>query len=184
MGLGILATSPLILLCWLETLLCRGKGERIYSQCKELVATVPTIVGQYLRLGFYYVVCERISPDVSFLLGSMVAHRATTIGAHTVVGAYSIVGCADIEENVLIGSRVSLLSGKYQHGTPEERANGQTTNDTYQRIHVGRGSWIGEQAVVLANVGENCTVGAGSVVLRDTVDNATYMGNPARKVSL
>jgi len=38
--------------------------------------------------------------------------------------------------------------------------------------------------VIMANIGRNCTVGAGSVVMKDVEDNTTVLGNPARKVNL
>ena len=36
----------------------------------------------------------------------------------------------------------------------------------------------------MADVGENCTIGAGAVLMKDAPDNTTFMGNPARKVSM
>jgi hypothetical protein len=182
--LSLVLVSPLVLLCFVESLIWDRNRERLFSQCKEVVAVAPTIFGQYLRLAFYWAVCDRVSTDVSFLLGSMVAHRATRIGRGVVVGAYSIIGLADIGDNVLLGARVSLLSGKYQHGTPTERQNHANTSDRFERIVVGPGAWIGEQAVVMANVGANCTIAAGAVLYKDALEGGTYMGNPARKVSL
>lgn len=179
----VIAFLP-ILVCWLEKMIYDKQCERCYSQCKELVAIVPTIIGQYVRLAFYQASCDSISSDVCFLLGSMVAHRETRIAARVVVGTYSIVGHADIGEEVLIGARVSLLSGKYQHGRPDQRVNGENGDEQYQMITIGKGTWIGEQAVILANVTEGCTIAAGAVVFKDAAISGTYMGNPARKVSL
>jgi acetyltransferase-like isoleucine patch superfamily enzyme len=114
----------------------------------------------------------------------MVAHRDTTIGAGVVVGAFTILGYADIGDNVLFGARVSLISGKYQHGRPEERAANETVSEVYERLTIGRNSWIGQEAILMANVGENCTVAAGSVVYKPVIDGTTVMGNPARRVSI
>ncbi len=181
--LGVVFTSPLILATWLESALLGHGCERIFGSCKEILALFPTPVGQFLRLGYYWAVCESVSPDAALLFGSMLAHRSVTLGAGVVVGAYSIVGTAEIGENVLIGPRVSLLSGKYQHGRPEEREQQQHRAGKYEKIYVGRNSWIGQGAVVMANIGENCTVSAGAVLYKDAPDNTTFMGNPARKVS-
>jgi len=182
--IGLIITSPLILFSYLESLILGRKTERIFNSCKELVASVPTHLGNILRLSFYWATCTRISPDALFSYGSMIAHRDTTVGKGTVIGSQSIIGYADIGEHVLIGSRVSVISGKYQHGKPSERIHSENTNGVFTRIKIGDSSWIGEGAIILANIGTNCTVAAGSVVLKDVGDNTTVMGNPARKVSL
>ena len=182
--LGLILTSPAILLTWMEVLVTRGRSERLFGSCKEIISLCPTIIGEYLRLAYYWAVCTDVSPDASFLFGSMVAHRSITVRSGVVVGAYSIIGYADIGENVLFGARVSLLSGKYQHGRPDERTGDDDATEQYQVIKIGSNCWIGQDSVIMADVGENCTVGAGSVVYKEVPDNTTVMGNPARKVNL
>ncbi|RZJ41765.1 MAG: sugar O-acetyltransferase, partial [Brevundimonas sp.] len=46
-----------------------------------------------------------------------------------------------------------------------------------------RNVWIGGGAIILPGVtlGDDCVVGAGSVVTRDVPPGATVMGNPARQ---
>jgi virginiamycin A acetyltransferase len=183
-AVAFIITLPLIVPTWLEALLANKNSERFYSFCKEIVAVVPTVFGQYIRLAYYKAVCSGIDFDINMLLGSMIAHRDTTIRRGTIIGAYTIIGYADIGANVIFGSRVSVVSGKYQHGQPRERSNGDFVNERYSKINIGANSWIGEGAIILANVGTNCTIGAGSVLLKDAPDNTTFMGNPARKVSL
>ena len=118
------------------------------------------------------------------MLGSMLSHRDVSVASGVVLGVYTIIGCADIGPNVLFGARVSVLSGKYQHGRPDERTSEQTVTEQYDLITIGANSWIGQEAVVMANVGENCTIAAGAVLYKDAPDNCTFMGNPARKVNL
>jgi virginiamycin A acetyltransferase len=181
---GLIVTSPLILLTWMEGFIMRNHSSRIFGSCKEILSLVPTIVGEYMRLAYYWAVCTGVSSEACFLFGSMAAHRDMIVRSGTVIGAYTIIGHANIGKNVLFGARVSLLSGKYQHGRPEERAESRKTTGEFQLIKIGDNSWIGQDSVIMANVGENCTVGAGSVVYREVPDNTTVLGNPARKVSL
>lgn len=180
----LLLTSPLIVLTYLESLLFGRRTEKIYASCRELLAVIPTLLGNYMRSAYYWAVCTKVSPDACFCFGSMVSHRDVRIGAGTVVGTYSGVGYADVGKNVLFGARVSVISGKYQHGRPEGRAHNGETVEEYSRITVGDNTWVGENALILANVGHNCTVGAGSVVFKDVPDGTTVIGNPARKTNL
>ncbi len=182
--LGLILTFPLILVTWTEGLVVRRRSERVFGWCKETLSLFPTILGEYMRLAYYRAVCTGISLNASFLFGSMLSRRDTIVQSGTVIGAYSIIGHADIGGNVLFGARVSLLSGKYQHGHPNERAKKEEGVGEFQLIKIGDNSWIGQDSVIMANIGENCTVGAGSVVYRDVPDNTTVMGNPARKVNL
>lgn len=182
--IGLLLALPLILVTGLEALFTGGRSERMYGSCKELLSLCPTICGMYIRLGFYWAVCKKISLDTDFQFGSMVAHRDTIIGSGSVIGCYSIIGRAEIGRDVLIASRVSIISGKYQHGRPEERTENGTAEGEYTQIRIGDKTWIGEGALIMASIGSNCTVGAGSVVMKDFPDNSTVMGNPARKVNI
>jgi virginiamycin A acetyltransferase len=183
LALGVILVLPLIALNWFEYWLSAGKSERFYILGKELLSVFPTFVGEFLRLSYYCSCCSGVSPDVCFMLGSVLAHREVVIGSGTVIGYYSIIGKAEIGENVLIAPHVSVLSGKYQQGQPSDRREGKFGEGYYQTVHIGRNSWIGQCAIIMAEVGENCTVGSGSVVCKKVEDNTTVMGNPARKVS-
>jgi glycosyltransferase involved in cell wall biosynthesis/acetyltransferase-like isoleucine patch superfamily enzyme len=183
-AIGVLLTSPLIALTFLEEALLGREHERILSSCKELLSAIPTIVGEYLRLGYYWAVCKGVSPDASLTYGAMIAHRDTIIRRGAAIGSFTIIGYADIGENVQIASRVSIISGKYQHGLPQDRAAGGVPVAHFDKIHIGKNSWIGQHAIIMANIGENCTIGAGSVVYKDVPSNSTFIGNPARKVSI
>lgn len=182
--IAFIIALPLIVLTWIEAGLSNKKSERFFSFCKELLAVVPTFIGQYLRLAYYKAVCSGVDFDVSMLVGSMIAHRDTIIRRGTIIGAYTIIGYADIGENTIFGARISVVSGKYQHGQPGQRGAEYEVIEQYTKINIGANSWIGEGSIILANIGANCTIGAGSVVLKDAPDNSTFMGNPARKVNL
>ena len=186
---GVIVTLPLILLCWIEKWLIhpllKEKPNHIYVGCVEILSMTPTVIGKFMRVGFYWAVCDRVSPDCSILFGCMLMHREVSIGKGVSVGPFTYMGFVDIEDDVIFGGRVSIISGKYQHGRPGQRTegNGDFVEED-ERLRIGKNSWIGQDVVLMANVGENCTVGAGSVVYKDVPDNTTVLGNPARKVNL
>ena len=51
-------------------------------------------------------------------------------------------------------------------------------------IRIGRGSWIGQNVVILpgVNIGELVTVGANSVVTADIPPRSIALGNPAKVI--
>lgn len=161
-----------------------SENEHLYAGCIQLLSSIPGFVGNYMRAAFYWAVCTDVSWKARFMYGSWLSHRQNVLRAGAMIGHYAFVGYAEIGENAIIGARVSIVSGLYQHGRPSERVSQQELTEENTVIKIGRNSWIGQDVTLLANVGENCTVGAGSVVLRDVSDNTTVLGNPARKVNL
>lgn len=179
-----IVASPLIIATWLESRICGSGCARVFDAAREMLSLWPGLVGVYARTAFYCSVCRDVSPDACFSIGSMVSSRDVSIGAGTVVGAYSIIGRSEIGRNVLIASRVSVLSDPYLHGRPSDRAAGHSGSGPSEPPRIGNDCWIGENAVVFASIGERCSVAAGAVVARPAEAGTTLMGNPARKVNL
>jgi acetyltransferase-like isoleucine patch superfamily enzyme len=84
--------------------------------------------------------------------------------------------CVYIEDNVFIGPGVITNHTKHVMGPKAESEKLITL--------IMRGSVIGSGAHLNAGVtiGENVTVGAGTVVTKDLLEEGTYVGNPARKL--
>lgn len=183
--LALVVVSPMVLLTYLGILLLNKEGiGRIFCGCAEILSLCPTYIGVYLRKAYYWSTCDNVAPHTHFLFGCMLTHRENSIGQGVVIGQGTYIGYADIADNVQLGPRVSIISGKYQHGRPGERIQNIDLEPEHTVIHIGNNSWIGQNAIIMANIGKNCTVGAGSVVMRDVADNTTVLGNPARKVNL
>ena len=184
--LGLILSSPMILLTKVEEAIFGKSRNFVFGGCKEILSLVPTILGVFMRSAFYWAVCKDVSPKAYFIFGSWLAYRDNIIGSGVVIGAYTFIGYANIERNVSMGARVSIISGKYQHGRPIERVdkNNNALSEENNVIHIGENTWIGQDATIMANIGKNCTVGAGSVVLNEVPDNTTVLGNPARRVNI
>lgn len=85
-----------------------------------------------------------------------------------------VVGC-----DTLIGPGVRIIS--YQH----EHVAGKLIRlqpSVSAPIKIGKGAWIGANAVILAGVsiGDGAIVGAGAVVTKDIPDNEIAVGVPAK----
>jgi acetyltransferase-like isoleucine patch superfamily enzyme len=125
---------------------------------------------------------DRCSPECYIGFGSLFTHRHVEVEERVYVGQYALIGCAVLRAGSLIGSQSSLLSGPALHDWDPERGWLPTNSDNRQRIEVGPASWIGERAVVMANVGPGAMVAAGSVVSTAVPAGIVVAGTPARFV--
>ncbi len=85
-----------------------------------------------------------------------------------------------IGDDVFIGPNVSLYTAC--HSTdPVER---NTRREWAEPITIGNNVWIGGSVTVLPGVtiGDNCTIGAGSVVTKDIPAHSIAVGNPCRVI--
>ncbi|MGA8768018.1 MAG: serine O-acetyltransferase [Candidatus Acidiferrales bacterium] len=111
--------------------------------------------------------------QVARLLSGIEIHPAAQIGRRLFIdhGMGVVIG-----ETSMIGDDVTLYQGVTLGGTGKEKGKRHPT--------IGNGVVIGAGARVLGNirVGDNCRVGAGSVVLRDVPDNSTIVGVPGHVI--
>jgi virginiamycin A acetyltransferase len=159
-------------------------GEHAFRSSSAALSVVPGIQGAYLRREFYRLTLAECAKDALITFGTLFASRGARVGANVFIGTYCMIGDAHIGRDVLLGSNVHLLSGKTQHGTEDLIHPMRLQPGRFTVISIGEDSWIGNGAIVMANVGRKCIVGAGSVVVSDIPDFAIAAGNPARVIRL
>jgi acetyltransferase-like isoleucine patch superfamily enzyme len=176
-GLMVVLTAPLWIPSRLHRWLTRADG--FFAACSEILSLVPTPFGVYLRRGFYRMTLQDCASDCHLGFGTTIAHPEVRIGRGVYIGNRCILGKVVIEDNVAIGSNVDILSGRHQHHFEElaEPILGQ--GGTFEQIHIGANSWVGNSAVIMADVGDNCVIGAGSVVVKKIPPRSVAVGNPA-----
>lgn len=152
------------------------RSERLYVESAYALAVVPGYLGATMRRAYYWALLPRSPWDLGVEFGSAITHADARMGKNVYIGAYCLIGRVRIEDDVLIASRVSILSGRRQHRFHE----GSDRDAKFQEITIGAGAWIGEGAVVMADIGEGAIVGAGSVVVKPVPKGAVVAGNPAR----
>lgn len=116
-------------------------------------------------------------------------HPQLIIGNNVSFNFRCHVGCINkivIGNNVLIGSNVLITD--HSHGDMSSIELGKTPikRNLYSKgpVIIGNNVWIGENVVILPNVhiGDNCIIGASSVLTKSVPPNSIICGNPAQVV--
>lgn len=100
---------------------------------------------------------------------------------------YANVNCVILDEaTVRFGDNVFIAPncGFYTAGHPFDVEQRNRGLEYARPITVGNNVWIGAQVCVLPGVtiGDNCVIGAGSVVNRDIPAGSLAVGNPCRVI--
>ena len=109
-----------------------------------------------------------IAQDVKIGIGSVIM-AGVVINPGTVIGKNCIINtCSSLDHDNLLEDYVHISPGAHLAGT----------------VSVKEGTWICTGAIIKNNItiGKNNIIGAGSVVIKDIIDeNTTYIGVPARR---
>lgn len=156
--------------------------EKAFPGWSQFFSLFPGLTGAYLRRAFYRLVLPRCGRGSWISFGTVFSHPTAEIGQNAYVGVYCCLGDVTLDDNVLLGSHVSIMNGGGQHGIARLDVPIREQPGTWPRVTIGKDSWIGDRAIVLANVGNHCVVGAGSVVTTPLPDYAIAVGVPAKIV--
>ena len=154
--------------------------DKAFPGWSQAFSLLPGITGVYLRRAFYGWVLPRCGKDVWISFGTVFSHPTAEIGDRVYIGVGCMIGDVSLEEDVLLGSHVSIINGNRQHGVERLDVPIREQPGEFPRITIGRDSWIGDRSIVMADVGEQCVIGAGSVVTKPLPERAIAVGNPAR----
>lgn len=172
--LAMLVALPAALACGF------GRLAGVYRFFAQGCALVPGLPGDYLRAGFYRLTLQGFGKASRIEFGSYFAHPQARVGSGVYIGAMNILGRVEIGDGSQIASGVQILSGKGQHVRKQDGALSGAEEGVFQTVHIGGNCWIGAGCIVMADVGDRTTVGAGSVVTRPLPADCTAVGSPAR----
>jgi len=173
-----LAMLPLWLLYRLQILVLK-RNEAFYG-CSQLLCLFPGIVGNYIRFAFYRMTVKSLGDDSCISFGVTMAHPDIRIGRGVYIGPWCNLGLCTIEDDVLFGSDVHVISGFNQHGNEDISVPMREQRGELLNVRIGYDSWIGNKAVVGNHVGEKCIIGAASLVVHEVPPYSVAVGNPAK----
>jgi acetyltransferase-like isoleucine patch superfamily enzyme len=179
-GLAALITLP-CLVAYRAGCLALG-AERAFPGWSQAFSLLPGLTGVYLRRAFYRRALAHCGADTCLTFGTVFSSPTAEVGRRVYVGAFCCLGDVALEDDVLLGSHVSVMNGGAQHGIDRLDLPIREQPGSWPRVTIGRDSWVGDRAVVLADVGKHCVIGAGAVVTRPIPDYAIALGVPARVI--
>ena len=176
----LLLASPLWL--WIEIMGKLRGADAAFQAMSQLVSLIPGLLGIYLRAAFYRLACPSTSDDISIGFLTLLSHRDTSIAEGVYIGPQCNIGKCQIGKDTLLGSGVHVLSGNKQHQFDDPDTPIQQQGGHYQKVQIGQDCWIGNQAIIMADVGDKTIVAAGSVQTKPCEPMAIYAGNPAKRL--
>lgn len=153
---------------------------RALEGSSQFLAILPGMPGRYIRVAFLRWVLRECHASAVVEYGTLFSQVGARIGENAYVGPDCHIGLAHIERDVLLAAGVHVPSGGRRHGirdvsTPIREQPGQVATVT-----IGQGTWVGSAAVILADVGRHCVIGAGAVVSKPLPDFVVAAGVPAK----
>ncbi len=167
--------SPAALFC--------GFGHiRICFDCfAHYMALLPGIPGNFLRAAFYKLTLTDCSIDVDIWFGTFFSRRRVSLAPHVTIGSYCVIAEVEIGPRTQIASHVEI-PGRYQHRRDAQGRLSHSDDRPGEAVRIGADCWIGASAVIMANVGDQSTIGAGSVVVKEIPAGVVAVGTPARPI--
>ncbi|HUD73273.1 MAG TPA: acyltransferase [Dongiaceae bacterium] len=159
-----------------------GRRPGLFQSIMQCACLLPTFVGVFTRLALLRWMSAGCGRRVTVHLGTLFSAPQVVIGENVYISAFCNLGWAILGDYVVLGSNVQVTSGKHQHFAARTDIPIALQGGRKEPVRVGRGSWIGNGAIVLADVGEECIVGAGSVVVNPIPAWSIAVGSPARVV--
>ena len=154
--------------------------DRALQGSTQMLALIPGLRGEYLRRAFLARTLAGCHATAAISFGTIFSRTEARIDERVYIGPGCNLGFVHIERDALLGSGVHVTSGSQTHGTGDVDTPIRDQPGHPTLVTIGTGAWIGNAAVIMADVGRHSIVGAGAVVTRPVPDSVVAAGVPAR----
>jgi UDP-2-acetamido-3-amino-2,3-dideoxy-glucuronate N-acetyltransferase len=104
-----------------------------------------------------------------------VSIKRSSLGDNVDVNAGTYIEFAHIGNDIMIGPNCNIVGVDHQY-----TAQGVDRKDTFKRIEIGTGTFIGGGVIILPGriIGERSIVGAGAIITKDIPPHSIVIGIP------
>jgi len=148
----------------------------------QMMSLLPGRCGNLLRVAFYVRVLERCESTVTICFGTILSKVGARFGSHAYIGPYCQLGLVTIGCDTLLGPGVQIPSGPNTHSFDRLDIPIRMQSGASQRVTIGDDCWLGANSVVMADIGNQSILGAGSVVTKPLPERTISAGVPARVI--
>jgi virginiamycin A acetyltransferase len=144
----------------------------------------PGLLGVIRRRALARQALQRVGRRFQVEVGTILSTSQIEIGNDVYIGAYCNIGHCQIGDDVLFGSNVTILAGKAQHGYDRLDIPMRLQPGAFSPVRIGCDVWVGNGAIVMADIGDHAIVAAGSIVTKPVDAFAIVAGNPAKVIGM
>ena len=148
----------------------------------QWIAVVPGPVGVALRAAFFSCVLTQCDRTVFVGFGTLLSKADTRLGKHVYIGPYCQLGLVTIGQDTLLGPGVQIPSGPNAHTFDRLDTPIRNPPRKSRRVVIGQDCWIGAGSIVMADIGDQSVIGAGSVVTRMIPRGQLAAGVPCKLI--
>lgn len=148
----------------------------------RLLALLPGRIGRWWRAAWYERALAGCGERLYVDWMAAIRTPKTHIGNNVFIGTFCWIGWADIGDDVMLGGHVRVLSGRHHHDfdrldVPMSQQGGEPA-----QVKIGDDVWVGNGAIIMADVAPGSVVGAGAVVTKTFDPYTVLVGVPARPI--
>ena len=180
-----LTLATIVILPALVSYVCRALvlgRDRALDASTQALSLIPGLTGQYLRRAFLARTLARCHASATVEFGVLFSQAGTSLDENVYVGPRCHLGLVHLQRDVLLAAGVHIPSGAETHGTEDPTVPIRDQPGRKTLVTIGEGTWVGSAAVIMADVGKHCVIGAGAVVTKPLPDYVIAVGVPARIV--
>ena len=157
----------------------------LISRQGTLIIESNVFIDAFSFKGIYFGENATIKRNASIICSGVLRYKGIglSVGSNSAIGSYNFInanGGVTIGNDVIIGPYVFIFSANHNFLSTGRLIRLQ--GESYNEVIIGNNCWIGAGSIILpgVNIGENCIIGAGSVVTKNIPANSVAFGNPAK----
>jgi len=153
-----------------------------FETISKALSLSPGLGGMWLRRAWYKATLSRCGENLYVDFMAAIRTPKTSVGNDVYIGNSCWIGWAEIGDDVLLGGHIVVLSGAGQHEFVRTDIPIRLQEGHPVQVKIGPDAWIGNGAIIAADIAKGCVIGAGSVVTRATEPYTVSAGVPARAI--